>query len=113
MFGKSINLDKAAVYGAATLASRTFDKISSIILKVASLKLTLVTPGGVASTLIERSTKILSKKTVYTTSLSNQQIILLQPYEDGNAMANDNNLFVESQLLETPPLITWISSCRS
>ncbi|KAL5960715.1 Heat shock cognate 70 kDa protein [Taenia solium] len=63
-FIKSINLDEAAAYGAVLLASDMTSKQSLNILEVAPISLHLATPGGVATTLIERSMINPSKKAV-------------------------------------------------
>ncbi|VDK40944.1 unnamed protein product [Taenia asiatica] len=102
-FIKSINLDEAAAYGSALLASDMTNKQSLNILEVAPISLHLANPGGVVTTLIEHNTIIPMKKAaIPITCLDNQEDILLRLYGSGHALTNDYNLVGEFYLLGIP-----------
>ncbi|CAH8330415.1 unnamed protein product [Eruca vesicaria subsp. sativa] len=96
---KSINPDKAVVYGAAVqgaiLRGERNEKVQYLLLlDVTPLSLGLETAGGVMTTLIQRNTTIPTKK--------EHPGVLIQVYEGERARTKDNNLLGKFELFGIP-----------
>ncbi|EUB57021.1 Heat shock cognate protein [Echinococcus granulosus] len=106
---KSINADEAVAYGAALLAANMAGDKSEgaqnfVLAEVAPLSLGVETTGGVMTTLIERNTKIPTRRTkIFSTCSDNQSSVLVQVYEGERAMTSDNNLLGKFELSGIPP----------
>ncbi|CDS35575.1 heat shock protein 70 related [Echinococcus multilocularis] len=97
---RSVNPDKAVVYGATLLAASLTGAISQVtedlkLLEVTPLSLGVEIRGGVMSTVIKRNTPI-------STVEDNQESALVKVYEGKRAIASGNNLLGEFLLSGLP-----------
>lgn len=107
---KSINPDECVAYGAGVMGgviSGTKDtKLEEIVLlDVTPISLGVETTGGVMTTIIPRNTSIPVKKTMsFSTSVDNQQRVLVQIFEGERPLTKDCNLLGKFYLENLPEL---------
>eukprot|EP00455_Lapot_gusevi_P055404 TRINITY_DN9005_c0_g1_i3.p1 TRINITY_DN9005_c0_g1~~TRINITY_DN9005_c0_g1_i3.p1 ORF type:complete len:708 (-),score=186.25 TRINITY_DN9005_c0_g1_i3:279-2345(-) len=107
---RSINPDEAVAYGAAVQAAilagvQEVNLMHNFLLvDVLPLTLGLETVGGVMTPLISRNTIIpCRRQKIFTTSIDNQNSVLLQVYEGERAMTRDCNLLGKFELSGIAP----------
>ena len=102
-----VNPDEAVAEGAAILGAVLGGDESLeheiLLLDVTSLSKGVETVGGVMTKVIERGSKIPTKKSqIFSTQQDNQDRVLIQIYEGERAMTADNNLLGSFELLGIP-----------
>ncbi|XP_067934506.1 heat shock 70 kDa protein 1-like [Watersipora subatra] len=111
---RSINPDEAVAYGAAVQAAiLSGDQDNSVkdllLVDVAALSLGLETAGGVMTNLIDRNTRIPTKKTqIFTTYADNQPAVTIKVFEGERAMTAQNNKLGTFDLTGIPPAPTGV-----
>ncbi|XP_076919360.1 heat shock 70 kDa protein 3-like [Bidens hawaiensis] len=105
---KSINADEAVAYGAAVLAANLSGNGNKavkdlILLDVTPLSLGISLEGGYMSVLIPRNTPIPTlKEGSYTTSVDDQEVILISVYQ-GECKEGKDNIFLDEFCLHGIP----------
>lgn len=107
---KSIDPDECVAYGAsvmgAVLTNQKDAKLEEIVLlDVTPISLGVETTGGVMTTIIPRNSTIPVKKTMnFSTSVDNQQRVLVQIFEGERALTKDCNLLGKFYLENLPAM---------
>ncbi len=102
---KSVNPDEAVALGAAIQAAVLKGEVKDILLlDVTPLSLGIETLGGVYTKIIEKNTTIPTKKSqIFTTAADNQTAVSIKVYQGERAMAADNKLLGQFDLVGIPP----------
>ncbi len=102
---KSVNPDEAVALGAAIQAAVLKGEVKDILLlDVTPLSLGIETLGGVYTKIIEKNTTIPTKKSqIFTTAADNQIAVSIKVYQGERAMAADNKLLGQFDLVGIPP----------
>ncbi len=109
IFGKeprrSVNPDEVVALGAAIQAGILQGDVTDVqLLDVMPLSLGIETLGGVFTRLIDRNTRLPTKKSqVFSTAENNQSAVTIRVFQGEREMAADNKLLSQFDLVGIPP----------